>query len=445
MMVIQDLGSTEPDGRQLLYKEGLRSLVYIPIADRDSNTFGVICAGSRLSHHFGTNELRALELIANRIGVAIENAMLEQNVQQKAAFQARLIGSSNDGIVATNEQWQVVIFNPAAESIFGYSADEVIDKMSFRDIYPPPIIEAFQSAMDQSDADKWSLPWRETFIRNRAGNQIPVRFSGAVLRQRHKKMGLVAFFQDLREIKRLERELLGAERLAAVGQTVAGMAHCVKNILHGLKGGSYMVNIGIKNENTEKLQTGWNMVQRNIARTHDLVQDLLTYSKERQPEMAPCRPNAIVEEVIELMQTVASENNVTLETSLSPDIGEVLLDERSLHRSLLNLVGNAIDACRDDPNLGKTHRVKVSTSIDKNQAIRFDVSDNGSGMSEAVKSKLFSSFFSTKGPQGTGLGLLVTSKLIEEHNGSIDVDSQLDQGTTFTIRLPLLSEGGQPV
>lgn len=441
MMVIQDLGSNESAGRQLLYQEGLRSLVYIPIADRDKNTFGVIRAGSRMPNHFGTNELRALELIANRIGVAIENSILEQNVKQKAGFQARLIGSSNDGIVATNDRWQIVIFNPAAESIFGYISEEVIHKMNFRDIYPPQIIEAFETAMDETDSDKWSLPWRETLITDSDGNEIPVRFSGTILRQRHKKMGLVAFFQDLRDIKRLERELLNAERLAAVGQTVAGMAHCVKNILHGLKGGSYMVNLGIKNENRDKLQTGWDMVQRNITRTHDLVQDLLSYSKERQPEMAPCHPNEIVEEVIELMQAVATENNVTLETSLSPEIGEVLLDERSLHRSLLNLVGNAIDACRDDPDPGKTHMVKISTIMDKDQAIRFDITDNGAGMSEEVQNKLFSSFFSTKGSQGTGLGLLVTSKLIEEHKGNISVDSQLGQGTTFTIRLPMLTEG----
>jgi signal transduction histidine kinase len=167
------------------------------------------------------------------------------------------------------------------------------------------------------------------------------------------------------------------------------------------------------------------------------VQDLLSYSKERRPEMAPCRPNEIVEEVMELMQAVAEENHVTLATDLSPQIDDVLLDERSLHRSLLNLVGNAIDACRDDPTMGKTHRVKVTTRLTKDKTIQFDVTDNGSGMSEDVRSKLFSSFFSTKGPQGTGLGLLVTGKLIEEHQGTIDVDSQSGQGTTFSIRLPM--------
>lgn len=197
-----------------------------------------------------------------------------------------------------------------------------------------------------------------------------------------------------------------------------------------------MVNIGIQKENTEKLTTGWNMVQRNITRTQGLVQDLLTYSKERRPEMAPCFPNEVVEEVIELMQGVAEENKVTLEADLSPQIGEVLLDEGSLHRSLLNLVSNAIDACRDDPTLGKNHRVKVTTLMEEDNTIRFDVTDNGSGMSEDVREKLFSSFFSTKGPQGTGLGLLVTSKLIEEHQGTIDVESELAHGTTFIIRLP---------
>lgn len=438
--VIQKLEGGQTKGLQLLYQEGLRSLVYIPIADREKNTIGVIRAGSRKADHFGPNELRALELIANRIGVAIENAMLEQDIQEKAGFQARLISSSNNGIVATDNQWKVVIFNPAAESIFGYDGKTIIHNTDARDIYPAHIIERFEAAMRAADFDQWTLPWQETCINNKDGLEIPVRFSGAVLRQKHKKMGLVAFFQDLREIKRLEKELLGAERLAAVGQTVAGMAHCVKNILHGLKGGSYMVNIGIKKENTEKLRTGWNMVQRNITRTHDLVQDLLTYSKERQPEMAPCRPNEVVEEVMELMQAVAEEHNVALETNLSPEIGEVLLDERSLHRSLLNLVGNAIDACRDDPTLDKTHRVKVTTSLDADRTIRFDVTDNGSGMSEEVKSKLFSSFFSTKGPQGTGLGLLVTSKLIEEHRGTIEVDSELDRGTTFSIRLPIITE-----
>ncbi len=437
LTVIPDLSDIKEPEMDLLHQDGLKSLVYIPILDKDKNALGVIRVASQMRHHFGSNEIRSLELIANRIGVAIENSLLEQDNQQRAEFQSRLISSSNDGIVATDAQYNIVIFNPAAESIFGYAEAEVIHGANVRDLYPARIVRAFEQAMAATNPDQWNLPWQETVIMSKEGLEIPVRFSGSVLRQKHKKMGIVTFFQDLREIKRLQRELVSAERLAAVGQTVAGMAHCVKNILHGLKGGSYMVNIGINKDNTEKLKTGWNMVQRNITRTSDLVQDLLSYSKERQPEIAPCKANEIVQEVCELMQEVAKENYVTLEMDLSPEIDEVPLDQRSLHRSLLNLVSNAIDACRDDPTPGKSHQVLVTTAIDPDHFVRFDVRDNGSGMSAEVKAKLFSSLFSTKGPQGTGLGLLVTSKLIEEHKGTIAVDSELTKGTTFTIRLPL--------
>jgi len=140
------------------------------------------------------------------------------------------------------------------------------------------------------------------------------------------------------------------------------------------------------------------------------------------------------------MKEVANENNVALQKKFSQSIGEVVMDPRTIHRCLLNLVSNAIDACRYDDSVAKTHCVTVSTALESDNFIRFDVSDNGSGMTDEVREKIFASFFSTKGSQGTGLGLLVSSKLIEEHGGTIDVTSQLGEGTTFTVRLPIESE-----
>ena len=438
-VIMEELDDFTEDEMVLLKQEGLQALVHIPILDRNKRTFGIVRAGSRTAGHFKANEVRALELIANRIGVAIENAMLQDDVHRRANFQAKLIRSSNDGIVATDDKGRVVIFNPAAVSIFGYSADEVIGKLGIRNILPADIRSAFD-AMLSSGINEWSLPWQDATVASKNGEIIPVRFSGTILRQKNRMMGSVAFFHDLREIKRLQKELVNAERLAAVGQTVAGMAHCVKNILHGLKGGSYMVNVGIAKDNQEKLKSGWNMVQRNIGRTSDLVQDLLSYSKEREPEYKVCAPNDIVDEVCELMQEVAAEQGVTIEQHLDPAVGQGLMDPRSLHRALLNLVSNAIDACRDDPSAGKQHRVTVTTALEGREAISFEVRDNGSGMSDEVKHKLFSSFFSTKGAQGTGLGLLVTSKLIEENKGRIEVDSQLGEGTAFKLYLPFKKE-----
>jgi PAS domain S-box-containing protein len=436
----RNLPDTAEDEMVLLKEEGLQSLAYIPIHDKAKRTFGVIRAGRKGAEPFDTDEIRALELIGNRIGVAIENSTLQEEVRRKANFQAKLIGSSHDGIVATDENWIIVVFNPAAENIFGYSESDVIDRMDARDLFPAAVKARFDAALAGSEARR-NLPWQEAAIPGRNGEDIPVLFSGTILHERNRMVGSVAFFHDLRDIKRLERELVNAERLAAVGQTVAGMAHCVKNILHGLKGGSYMVNIGIEKDKPDKLKAGWDMVQRNIARTADLVQDLLSYSKERAPEYQACFPNEIAGEVCELMQDRAAENDIEVITDFAADIGEVVLDPRTLHRVLMNLVSNAIDACRFDDNPDKKHYVKVTTGVEAPASLRVDVTDNGSGMDEDVRSKLFSSFFSTKGAQGTGLGLLVSSKLVEEHRGRIEVASRLGEGTTFSLFLPFEAAG----
>ncbi|MBN1848305.1 MAG: response regulator [Deltaproteobacteria bacterium] len=363
-----------------------------------------------------------------------------EEVRRKSKFTDRLIKSSNDGIVATDEEWKVIIFNPGAERIFGYSRYEIIRKTDIRDLCPTEIAEIFNEKAAQKKPME-QLPWKETLITSKDGDKIPVRFSGTVLYEDNMMVGSVGFFQDLREIKRLERELIHSERLAAIGQTVAGMAHGIKNILYGFKGGSYLVNLGIDKDDKLKLKDGWQMIQRNINRTSDLVLDLLSYSKEREPEYENCFPNEIAEEVCDLMKETANEHEIEILKDFGQNIGEMMLDVRTVHRSLMNLVSNAIDACIFDDNPNKDYKVIVKTGIGPDSNLFFEVTDNGSGMSDEVKSKLFTSFFSTKGDKGTGLGLLVTRKLIEEHNGTIHVASRLGGGTTFTVRLPYKKAG----
>jgi two-component system NtrC family sensor kinase len=363
-----------------------------------------------------------------------------EEIRRKSNFTDRLIKSSNDGIVATDDEWKVIIFNPGAERIFGYSRFDVIRKTDIRDLCPPEIVEIFNEKAAQKQLME-QLPWKETLITSKDGDKIPVRFSGTVLHEDNIMVGSVGFFQDLREIKRLERELIHSERLAAIGQTVAGMAHGIKNILYGFKGGSYLVNLAIEKDDKGKLKEGWQMIQRNITRTSDLVLDLLSYSKERDPEYENCFPNDIANEVCDLMKGTAHEHDIEILKDFSQDIGEMILDIRTVHRSLMNLVSNAIDACIFDDNPNKKYTVILKTDIEKNNIIVFEVTDNGCGMSQEVQSKLFTSFFSTKGDKGTGLGLLVTRKLIEEHGGTIDVTSQEGEGTTFIIRLPYKEAG----
>ena len=358
-----------------------------------------------------------------------------KELRRQTNFQIKLIRSSNDGIVATGRDLNIIIYNPGAERIFGYSQSEVIYKMSVTELYPAKLASKFRDTLSGDDEIR-DFPWIETTIISKDGQPIPVRFSGTVLQEKDEEMGTVAFFQDLREIKRLERELVQSERLAAIGQTIAGLAHGIKNILHGLKGGSYLVDIGINKNDTDKLKKGWEMIKRNVGRTSNLVMDLLSYSKEREPEYEICSPNEIANEVCELLQDKAIENKVEIMTEFDDAIGDVSMDPDIIHESLLNLMSNAVDACLFDENTDKTWQVGLKTTQEAGNIIKFEVSDNGAGMDKEVLKRLFTSFFSTKGHRGTGLGLMVTRKLIEEHGGTIGVSSQLGEGTIFTIRLP---------
>jgi len=358
-----------------------------------------------------------------------------EEIRRKSEFQTKLITSSNDGIVATDEKWEIVIFNPGAEKIFGYSRSEVIRKMDINTLYPVEIVEAFKDEVENKRING-GFPWKEIKVLAKDGKSIPTRFSGTVLNEKGIMMGSVAFFQDLREIKRLEKELVDSERLAAVGQTVAGLAHYIKNILIGLKGGSYVVEIALDKNDTAKLKNGWQAIKRNIGRISDLVLDLLTYSKEREPEYENCFPNQIVNDVFELVDERVRKHNIEIIKNFDLSINEVSMDPRAIHRSMLNLVSNAIDACIFDEDVKKKWQIRVKTAREKDNILRFEVQDNGSGMSQETRDNLFTSFFSTKGGKGTGLGLLITRKLVEEHKGTIDVASRLGEGTTFTIRLP---------
>ena len=365
----------------------------------------------------------------------IKIAEATEEIRRKSDFQKLLIRSSHDAIIAFNHEWKVVIYNPEAARIFGEAPKDVRNKMTIDELYTPRIANIFKNQF-RNEKDQKVLPWKENIIKTKDGRQIPARYTSDTLFENGQFVGTVNFFQDLTEIKRLEKELVQSERMAAVGQTVSGLAHYVKNILVGLKGGSYVVDVGIQKNDTKKLKAGWETIKKNIKRVGDLTQDLLTYSKQREPEMETCSPNWIVEELTELLKDFAASKGIRLTKELDIGIGEVLADPKTIHHSLLNIINNAIDACMEDENVSKKYKVTIKTYKDEKNMICFEVMDNGCGMDDNTKKQLFTPLFSSKGGKGTGLGLLVTGKLIEEHKGSIDIETSLGNGSTFRIKLP---------
>lgn len=238
---------------------------------------------------------------------------------------------------------------------------------------------------------------------------------------------------DITKVRALEKEKLDAERLAAVGQTVAGLAHTIKNLLMGLEGGMYMVDSGLRQADAERIMEGWEVLQRNFNKTVTLVKDFLSFAKGRMPVLKKINPNTLVRNIVELYQDAAGKQGVDLIFKRGKGVHAAPLDPDGMEACLTNLVSNAIDAAvmRD----GGEGKVEVRT-LEANGALIFEVSDNGCGMDSVVKSKVFTTFFTTKASRGTGLGLLTTRKIVQEHGGSIAIESEPGTGSTFRICLP---------
>ncbi len=230
--------------------------------------------------------------------------------------------------------------------------------------------------------------------------------------------------------------MVQAERLAAVGQTIAMLSHHIKNILQGIRGGSYLIEMGLSAHDEAVVRKGWGMVERNQNKISGLVMDMLTFSKEREPDPIPTDLNQLVSEIVELMQTRAQELDVVLDWHPAPAMSMFLFDPEGLHRAVLNVVTNAIDACEKQPG----GRVVVSTALDPTDSLlQVIVEDNGVGIPEEDREKIFTIFVSQKGSRGTGLGLPVSQKILKEHGGRIRVESQKGAGSRFILEFPAVS------
>lgn len=233
--------------------------------------------------------------------------------------------------------------------------------------------------------------------------------------------------------------MVQAERLAAIGQTITRLSHHIKNILQGIRGGSYLIEMGLSSHDETVVRKGWAMVERNQNRISTLVLDMLTFSKEREPEPVPSNMNQVVSEVADLMQARAAELGVALHCDLDPQMPVLTFDPEGMHRAILNVVTNALDACEGRENPA----VHVSTEYAPAAGLlRIVVADNGSGIPAEDQDRVFNIFVSTKGGRGTGLGLPVSQKIVKEHGGNIRLESTVGQGSRFIFELPAVS--GEP-
>ena len=244
---------------------------------------------------------------------------------------------------------------------------------------------------------------------------------------------IIEMSTDITELKNLQRQKIEAERLAAVGQTVAGLAHGIKNLIMGLEGGMYVVNSGLRNNNEERVLQGWRMLEEDIGRISSFVKEFLEFAKGRRPRVEMIQPNEVARKVVEHYRERAARQGVDLRLELG-ELGEAPMDADGIHTCLTNLVLNAIDACVMS---AKDARHVVLSSQEQDDVLTFEVSDDGCGMDYDIKQKVFTNFFSTKASgKGTGLGLLTTRKIVQEHGGKVSFESTEERGSVFRLEFP---------
>ncbi|MGD9211386.1 MAG: response regulator [Desulfobacteraceae bacterium] len=252
------------------------------------------------------------------------------------------------------------------------------------------------------------------------------------------KQQLKEYTESLEEmVAQKSRQLVEAERLAAVGETVAGLSHTIKNIAGGLKGGSFVLEKGIELNNSQYLQEGWEMIQGNVEKITRLSLNLLNYAKPDQPDFHSINPNIPLKEVFSLIQPQAQKYSINITLIICEELPPIQIDSDAIQNALLNLATNAVDAVvGEEATSDWSPQIDLSVQKITGWGIEYIIKDNGKGIDETIKSKLFQRFISTKGSKGTGIGLMLTKKIVDQHGGKISVSSQKGLGTCFKIQLP---------
>lgn len=234
----------------------------------------------------------------------------------------------------------------------------------------------------------------------------------------------------------LFQENLQHERMAAIGKVVAGLGHDIRNMLTALRGGMYLLDEFLKESTDDDLKTSWRVVQHGHESIVNLVQDMVSYSKPRDPDWKLCELNQVVRNAIEFAGQRAAEKGLEITEMLDPTLPCFWFDGSAIERCVLNLLTNAVDAVQAENGV-----VSVQTRIDDARQVAIvTVQDNGEGIPQESREKVFDLLFSTKGSRGTGFGLAITKKLITEHHGRVWFHSDVGKGTTFHIELPLRAE-----
>ncbi|MBU0463418.1 MAG: PAS domain S-box protein [Proteobacteria bacterium] len=372
------------------------------------------------------NEDEKYDLVMEMAVDISRTVKLQNRLEATHNYLESLINTSMDGIVGISKRGKVEVFNSAARSLFNIEQGQIVSQEDISTMLPKGFLAQVSEGMGHV-----YLP--EAELKRSDGEKFYGRLIGNKLRDGKKIIGMAFSVHDISQVKKLEKEKIEAERMAIVGQTIAGLAHGIKNLINALDGGMYFLKSGIGKGDIKRVHKGIETLARNIDRIRLFSKAFLNYSRFRAIIPILSNPADIVTEVVESFAAKISENNIKIKLQLDEQLALAPLDYEKIHECVTNLVGNAIDAFVD---VDKDRDKKIWVTVyEEEGSIYIEVKDNGCGIDKDHRQRLFSKFFTTKGLEGTGLGLLMTQKIIQEHGGNISVLSKKGEGSIFRLRL----------
>ncbi|MBW2089202.1 MAG: PAS domain S-box protein, partial [Deltaproteobacteria bacterium] len=336
---------------------------------------------------------------------------LQQELQTLFEFEHNLIQSSIDTIIASDRDGSIVVFNQQAEKLLGYSAYEMIMKMSFNDLFPPAMLEEVRKELVSDEyGGKNRLILFETYMINKTGDKIPVQLSATVMFDQDEEIGMVGFFRDLREIRRMEQQfadqtrLIHEHKMISLGRLSASVVHELNNPLSGILNYIRLMLKIIKRgdldqKRIEKFQKHLTLVESETSRCSKIVSNLLAFSRKSELELSEMSINELLEKCILLSQHKLMLQNIQIKTDFDPNIPKVLGDFNQTQQCVINLIFNAIDAMSDGGTL-----TMVSSFDPITEMVEIKIEDTGCGIAEEDIHQIFDPFYSTK-TEGKGLGL----------------------------------------
>lgn len=349
-------------------------------------------------------------------------------LEQTRDFLAGIVEGSAEAIVTLDEEARVTSWNRAAERIFGWTASEMIGQPAIRVVPPEPeAVEDFHRTNERVRSGQTVRAHEATRLR-RDGRRITVQITRSPLYDADGRFaGSTSIVRDMTEIKEMEARLLERERLAAVGELAARVAHEVRNPLAGIRGGCEILLEGHP-AGDAKREIGEETL-RQVDRLSRTVQDLLLFARPRAIEPAPTDVHEVLEHALRALREDPRARAVRLERAYDRSLPLLSLDPQQMEQVFVNILLNAFQA------MDFRGTVRIATRSD-GCAAEVCVRDTGPGIPSEVVDKLFKPFFTTRA-QGTGLGLSIVRSIVEAHGGTVRADSPPGGGAEFTVRLPL--------